>query len=372
MDFKIRRDVLLDGVQKTLGIVEKRTTMPILNNILLKAGEGRIRIIATNREIVLIADYEAEIAVPGDITVSARKLYEMIREVPAETLHFTLNDTNWITMSSGRIRYRMPGISAEDFPKVDEMEAVPFYRLSAEMIRDLINKTYFAMSTEEMRVNLNGTLIETEKDGDRSRLKLIATDGYRLSVAAADAGSAEFLQLEKGIIVPRKAVGEIRKLVEDEGKEVEIGARKGQCLIRSGNVLLKVNLIESDFPDYRKVVSMDRGTAVELDRAVFIQSLRRMGVISNEKYSGAVLRLTKGKMLLTSTNPDIGEASDEIEIDYNGKEVEAAYNVHYLIDAVEAIDDEKIVFEMRDALKPGTVRPAGPDGYLCVIVALKV
>ncbi|MFB3925052.1 MAG: DNA polymerase III subunit beta [Syntrophales bacterium] len=372
MEFRIKRDVLLEGVQRTLGIVEKRTTMPILNNILIRAGADKIRIIATNREIGLIADYEAGVKAPGEITLSARKLYEMIREVPGEDIHFEMNDANWITLTSGKMRYRIPGVSADDFPKVDDDDNVIYFKVNGGIIRDMINKTFFAMSTEEMRVNLNGALFETEQEGDQYRIKMVATDGYRLSLASADIGISEFLHLEKGIILPRKGISEIRKIIEADDHDVEIGAKKGQCLIKKENVLLKVNLIDSEYPDYRKVISMDREISVELDRELFLQSLRRMGVISSEKYSGVVIKLSNNKMLLNSTNPDIGEASDEMDISYSDKEIEVAYNVKYLLDAIEAIDDKKIIFEIREGLRPGTIRPAGSDGYQCVIVALKV
>ncbi len=372
MELKISREVLLDGVQKTLGIVEKRTTMPILNNILVKAGNGKVRIAATNREISLIADYDAEIVEPGEITLSARKLYEMIREIQGEQLHIDLSDSNWIHIRCGKTHFRVPGISAEDYPKIDEDENVGYYKIKGSILLDMIDKTFFAMATDETRVNLNGTLFEAEKIEDHFTVKMVATDGHRLSLASLDTGQGEFLTLEKGVIIPRKGMAEIRKVIEGDSQEIEIGIIKGFCVIRKENTVLKVSLIESDYPDYKRVIALPPGVDIELDREQFLRSLKRMGVISSEKYSGVKIKLQGSKILLNSNNPDVGEASDEIDIPQSDKEFEVGYNVRYMIDAVEAINEKNVILELRDGLRPGAIRPAQGDGFLCVIMPLKM
>ncbi len=372
MELKISREVLLEGVQKTLGIVEKRTTMPILNNVLVKTRDGKVRIAATNREISLIADYDADVVKPGEITLSARKLFEMIREIEGETIHVTVNDANWIQISCGKTNFKIPGISAEDYPKIDEDEDLGFFKIKGNLLLDMIGKTFFAMSSDETRVNLNGTLFEAEKKDGRVLLKMIATDGHRLSLASVDTGMEEFLTLEKGVIIPRKGIAEIRKLVESDDKELEIGTKKGFCVLRKENIVLKVSLIDSEYPDYRRVIALDEGVAIELDREQFLRSLRRMGVISSERYSGVKIKIQGSKILLNSNNPDVGEASDEIDIPKSDKAFEVGYNVRYLIDAVEAMTDKIVILELRDGLKPGAIKPAQGDGYLCVIMPLKM
>jgi DNA polymerase III subunit beta len=372
MELKISREILLEGVQKTLGIVEKRTTMPILNNVLLKTGNDKIRIIATNREISLIADYDAEIVKPGEITLSARKLFEMIREIQGGILHISMTDSNWILITCGKTTFKMPGISADDYPKIDEDGDIGFFKIKGDILLDMISKTFFAMSTDETRVNLNGTLFEAEKGAGHVLLKMVATDGHRLSLASVDTGMDEFLTLEKGVIIPRKGIAEIRKLVESDDKELEIGTKKGFCILRKDNMVLKVSLIDSDYPDYRRVIALDEGVAIELDREPFLRSLRRMGVISSERYSGVKIKIQGSKLLLNSNNPDVGEASDEIDIPKSDKDFEVGYNVRYLIDAVEAMNDKSVLLELRDGLRPGTIKPAQGDRYLCVIMPLKM
>ena len=364
--------MLLEGVQKTLGIVEKRTTVPILNNVLIKAGEGRIRLAATSREISLISDYEAAVMSPGEITISARKLFEMIHEVQGDVLHLDVNEANWIHITCGKTVFRLPGISADDFPKIDENEEVAFFKIKGSILRDIIGKTFYAMSMEETRVNLNGTLLETEVTDGKTFLKMVATDGHRLSLATANTGKEEFLSLEKGVIIPRKGISEIRKIIELDEEEIEIGTRKVVFIFRKGNVVLKVNLIDSDYPDYRKVLELDQGTPISLDREQLLRCLKRMSVISSEKFAGVKIKTQGSKFFLNSSNPDVGEASDELDISPAEKELEAGYNVQYLIEAIESVDEKTVILEIREGQRPGAVRPAEGNGYLCVIMPLKI
>lgn len=372
MEFFISRETILEGIQKTLGIVEKRTTLPILSNVLLRTGPGQLRVVATNREIGLIADYEADVIEPGEITLSARKLYEMIREIQGDVVHFKMNDVNWVSIKCGKVGYKIPGIGVDDFPNMTDDEETSFFKLKASTLREIIEKTFFAMSMEEMRIYLNGALLETEKEGERWIVRMVTTDGHRLAVASRDTGAQEFLNLEKGIILPRKGISEIRKLIEDCEGDVEVGVRKGMCVIKRDGVVLKVSLIDSEYPDYRKVLPKDKGSAIEFDREQMLRSLKRMNVIASEKYYGVKIKISGDKMLLNSTNPDIGEAYDEVDISPADKPIEIGYNVNYLIDAIEVIDEKKGLFEIRDGLKPASVTSCESNDYMCIIMPMKI
>ncbi len=372
MEFNIKREVLLEGIQKTLSIVERRTTMPILNNVLIRAVNKNIGIIATNREIGLIAYYDADVAGEGEITLSARKLYEMIREIQGDSIHFKMNEANWVSISCGKVSYRIPGIAADDYPKVESDEKITFFKIRNSIMTEMIVKTFFAMSQEEMRINLNGVFLETEKGETGHKVRMVATDGHRLSLVSMDIAEQGFMEMEKGIIIPRRGVSEIRKLVEDGDEEVEIGVEKGMLVMKKNHTVLKISLIDADYPDYKRVIAMEPGTAVEVDRDLFLHALRRMGVMVSDKFNGVKIKLAEDRMLLNSTNPDVGEANDEVDIARQDKEMEVAYNVKYLIDAVEVMDEEKVIFEMREGLRPGTLRPVVKDNYLCIVMPLKI
>jgi len=373
MKFSIQREFFLEGIQKTLSIVEKKTTMPILNNVLIRAEKNKITIVATDREIGLVADYEAEILDKGDVTVSARKLYEMIREIEGDTVQFEANENHRVTLTSQKIIYKIPGLPADDFPSVtDDRNELNFYKIKGQLIERLIRKTSFAMSADEMRKNLNGVFFETIDDGGKNKLRMIATDGHRLAMANVDTEGTPFPQMEKGVIIPRKGLGEIRRLIEDAPEEIFLGVRQGMCIIRTDSTMLRVSLVDADYPDYKRVIPTEKGVLVQFDKDTILHALRRMSVISSERYSGVIIKLEKGRMVLESANPDVGEAKDEIEVDYHDKEFSVGYNVKYLIDAIEVIDEKTLIFEIGAGMKPGVIRPAEKDDYLCIVMPLKI
>jgi DNA polymerase-3 subunit beta len=372
MEFTIKRDVFLSGIQKTLGIVEKKTTMPILSNLLIRTGENRIKIMATDREIGLVADYEAGIIREGDITLSARKLHEMVREIQGDMVHVAKNERDMVILTCNKAVYRIPGIPADDYPVVADLEELPMFKIKGSILREMIRKTAFAMSADEMRKNLNGVFMETENTGETTFIRMVATDGHRLSMARMDAGEKDFLAMEKGVIIPRKGLGEIRRLVDDEPGEVLLGIRPGVCIVKTGHTLLKVSLIDGEYPDYRRVIPAEQGVLISLEKDTFLHALRRMSVISSDKYNGVIVTLSPGQIVLNSTNPDVGEANDEIEVSYQGEERSVGYNVTYLADAIEVIDEERVEFEIGAGMKPGVIRAIGNENYFCIVMPLKL
>lgn len=372
MEFTIKRDLFLGGIQKTLGVVEKKTTMPILSNLLIRTGQNRIKIMATDREIGLVADYEAEIIREGDITLSARKLHEMVREIQGDTVRVAKNERDMVSLTCNKAVYRIPGIPADDYPVVADQEEIAMFKIKGSTLREMIRKTAFAMSADEMRKNLNGVFLETESAGETTFVRMVATDGHRLSMARMDAGVKDFLAMEKGVIIPRKGLGEIRRLVDDEPGEVFLGIRPGVCIVKTDHTLLKVSLIDGEYPDYRRVIPAEQGVVIGLEKDTFLHALRRMSVISSERYNGVIVTLSPGRLVLNSTNPDVGEANDEIEISYQGEEKSVGYNVTYLTDAIEVIDEEQVEFEIGAGMKPGVIRAVGNENYFCIVMPLKL
>ncbi|MBN2254432.1 MAG: DNA polymerase III subunit beta [Deltaproteobacteria bacterium] len=369
MEFNIDRSTFLESVQKTLGIVERKSTMPILNNLLLKTGDDQITVVATDREVGLVATYEADVVTQGDITIAARKLYEMIREIQGERVNVKKLDNNWMNVTCGKMEFRLPGIPAVDFPDVSEEEGVVYSRIKSGMLREMINKTYFAISTDEMRISLNGVFLKIE----RGAIEMVATDGHRLSIVKMPLDDGADIDIGSGgIIIPRKGVGEMRKLLEDEDGIVDIGIKTGVCILKKNNTILKMSLIDSDYPDYEKVIPTEKGVELVVNKEDMLHSLRRMGVISSDRFSGVKIQINNNKMVLSSTNTDIGEAHDEVDVIYSGKEFEVGYNVKYLIDAVDVVDEKEISFEMRESQGPAIVREAGNDSFKCIIMPLRL
>lgn len=374
MEFNINKNIFLKGIQKTLGIVEKKTTMPILSNLLIRTQGNRIKIIAADREIGLVADYEAEIVREGDITLSARKLHEMVREIQGDMIHVSKNEKDVVILTCKKEVYRIPGIPADDYPMVEDREGPPMYKIKGAVLGEMIRKTAFAISTDEMRKNLTGVFFETDRIDEALYIRMVATDGHRLSVMKVDIGEEEkdFLSMDKGVIIPRKGLSEIRRLVEDESGDVFMGINKGTCTLKTDHTLLKVSLIDGEYPDYRRVIPSERGIVVGVGKNTFLHALKRMSVISSERYSGVIITLSNDRMVLNSTNPDVGEANDEIEVSYQGEERSVGYNVTYLIDAIDVIDEEWVDFEIGMAMKPAVIRAVGNENYFCIVMPLKL
>ena len=223
-----------------------------------------------------------------------------------------------------------------------------------------------------MRKNLNGVFLETELLGDNMGLRMVATDGHRLSLMKVDTGEKEFLALEKGVIIPRKGLTEIRRLMEDTPGEVSMGIRQGMVMIRTDHTLLKVSLIDGEYPDYKRVIPVEKGVLVEMEKDKLLHALRRMSVISSERYNGVIMTLSEGRIVLSSNNPDVGEANDEIEVIYQGEERSVGYNVAYLTDAVEVIDEERVELEIGAGMKPAVIRAVGNESYFCIVMPLKL
>jgi len=374
MEFNINKNMFLKGIQKTLGIVEKKTTMPILSNLLIRTQPGRIRVVAADREIGLVADYEAEIIREGDITLSAKKLYEMVREIQGDIIHVSKTEKDVVILTCKKEVYRIPGIPAADYPTVEDHEGLPMKKIKGALLGEMIRKTLFAISTDEMRKNLTGVFFEFEADrvGETPFVRMVATDGHRLSVMKVDVGEDDLLTMDKGVIIPRKGLNEIRRLVEEEPGDLFIGINKGACTLKTDHTLLRVSLIDGEYPDYKRVIPSERGVVVGVGKDVFLHALRRMNVISSERYSGVIISLFNGKMVLNSTNPDVGEANDEIEVSYQGEERSVGYNVTYLIDAIGVIDEEWVDLEIGMAMKPAVIRAIGNENYFCIVMPLKL
>lgn len=372
MEFTVDRHVFQEAVQRTLGIVERKTTIQILNNILIKAGDGTVRIVATDREIGLVADYEAQILSGGEITLNAKKLHEMVREMDGDTVLFRTTENNQAHIVSGKAEYRIPGISAEDFPEVRREEDVPFFTLPSKFLRNMVRKTFYAASTDENRTSLNGAFFK--KEG--RTLEMVATDGHRLALVRQEIpdgrGEADDGIVVEGVIIPRKGLNEIRKMVEDGTGSVDMGIRNHVCVIRKQDSMLRVSLVDAQYPDYRRVIPADTGVAVRVEKKKIMQSLRRMAVMSTEHYSGVIITLREGIMKLNSTNPDLGEANEEIEIDFRDGTFSVGYNIRYLIEGIESIDDDEISFEMRSKGGPGVIRIPDDDTCLGIVMPIKI
>ena len=380
MELSMQRNTLLAGVQKTLGVVKRGQSYRFL--IMCSLGQRGIRLGLWRqiREISLIADYDANVIVEGDITLSARKLYEMIREIQGDLVYLKKDEHNTVTITCGKIVYKILGVPADDFPNIGDDIAVELFRIKGSALSELIRKTFPAMSTDEMKRDLSGVFFKIEKDGSACVAKMVATDGFRLAVSCVgievcpDEGrEVEFCGLDKGIIIPRKGVVEIRRLIETSNitDDVIMGVQGGMCVIKTNNATLKVSLVDAGYPDYHRVIPVDMGDVVCFNKDTVLHALKRMNVVSTEGCDGVIIKLVKNGMMMSSSNPDVGEANEDVEVSYNGEEIEVGYNVNFLIDAMEVIDEEKVTFDVGVGVRPGIIKALDNDNYVCAVMPMR-
>jgi DNA polymerase-3 subunit beta len=371
MEFAIQRDDLLKGLQKSQSVAEKRSSMPILSNVLLEAGEGELRLTATDLEVSFTGTYAAQVVAGGAVTVQARKFYEIVKELPAQEIRVVGKENQWLHVSSGSTEYNLVGLPADDFPKVMKCEAVEWVELEAGFLKDMIEKTIYAVSTEETRYNLSGIYFEKTQIKEGLGLRLVATDGHRLSLMEKALPEVEKFGFSKGVIIPRKGMHELTRLL-DEGDRVQISFSDNTAIFRIGQSTLMMRLVEGEFPDYNTVIPKKFSRILDVDRAKFMEMLRRMAIISTERYRGVRCNLFPDRMEIISNNPEIGDAREEIPVSYQGEEMTVAFNPRYFLDALSVMRSPMIQAKMVDESSACAVSGAEDEGFVGVVMPMRL
>lgn len=368
MEFKAKRGDLLTTLYWTQSIVERRNTMPILANVLIEAQKGEVRLTATDLEVGVRGGVEGTVSKEGTVTVNAKKLYEIIREVPNDQVQIKRLENDWVEIRSGKSVFKIVGMDAKEFPQFPAFDTKSLSTVPAATIRGMIERTIFAVSTDETRYSLNGVFIEKGQDG---KAKMVATDGHRLAYEERDIGS---IGITKGLILPRKGLAELKKLLDDSDEGVvSIGFQENMALVGKDKVELFMRLIDGDFPDYTKVIPQENPNIAKVDHSELLQALRRVSILSNERYKGIKMEFSEDKVSLSASNPDLGEAVEEIEADYKGKDISIGFNARYLMDVLAVLGgDGDIDIELKDELSPSIIRKAIHQGYLYVLMPMRL
>ena len=374
MKIKIERKELLTGIQRVQGVVEKRNTMPILSHILMEAQREKISLFATDLEIGIQGTYPAEIIEPGRLTFSARKLYEIVREFPEGKVEITGEAKNWVVIQSGKSHFRIVGLPPEEFPTPPTSDAESKLPIDAAVLSDLIRRTLYASGENDARYILNGILVQfQEESGKKKVIRFVATDGHRLSLAetpvTADTGHLP----EQNIIVPKKAILEIKKALDEgeDGGAPELAIGKNQLVFRRGAFILTSRLMEGNYPNYRQVIPTGNDKRVSVNRAALEGGLRRVSLLAREKTNAVKFQLDNGRMLLSSNNPEMGEASEEVAASFAGEGFSTGFNARYLLDALSVLEGEEATLEFKDALSPCLIKEEG-KGFLAVVMPMRV
>jgi len=374
MKIKIARDELLTGLQRVQGVVEKRNTMPALSNILLETKQDGVELVATDLEIGIRGHYKAEVLEPGSVSVSARKLFEILREMPDSEITFTTQENNWVQIQAGKIQFKIVGLAASEFPALPTVEREGRVAISGSGLAALIRKTLFAVGDNDARYILNGLLITLLSTDRKVTMRLVGTDGHRLAVAESELSQDAVSEIPKEIraIIPRKAAQEMRRLLEEEAGEPLLGFTKNLVTFQRSGVFLTSRVMEGTYPNYQQVIPKDNSKKATVERTALEAALRRVAVLSRDKTNAVRITLDSGMLTLYTSNPDLGEATEELPVQYRGESLTTGFNARYLLDALAAMESETVHLEMKTALSPCVLRPEGDPGFLCVVMPMKV
>jgi DNA polymerase-3 subunit beta len=364
MQVQVDRDAFLRGLQMVSNIVEPRQTMPILANVLLEGTDETLRMTATDLEVGVRVAIPAKVAVSGSITLSARKLVDIAKELPAVPLSLKVQDNAWVALRAAGASYKLVGLGPGDFPAVGEAGSPSWVTVDGQLLRDMLGHTTFAISHDESRYALNGVLFSLRE----RELRLVATDGHRLALAIRSLAAPG--ESVSGI-VPRKAVHEIARIV-GSGEEVEFAVGENQFMLKMPSVLLIARLIEGTFPNYEQVVPKAHPHRLVISRNALSSALRRVSVLSEERTKPTKFFFSAGSLKLTAYSPDFGEAEEQLEIEYTGEDMTIGFNSRYVLDALGAQTGEQVVLEVKDGLSPGVIKSFENDGSLCVIMPMRI
>ena len=374
MKLKISRGELLTGFQRVQGVVEKRNTMPILSNMLFEAKGDQVILFATDLEIGIRGTYKAEVSRPGGVTVSARKLYEIIRELPEGVVTISSNDEHRVEIEAGKSEFKVLGLPPQEFPAMPTVESEPLMSMDRKILSDLIRKTVFAAGDNNARYILNGLLVTLYAKDKKRFLRFVGTDGHRLAVMERplEDGKGRGIPQEQTAIIPKKAALEIKKLLEENEEGPELGVSKNQMIFKRGGLLLLARLMEGSYPNYQQVIPKENEKRVAVNKTELEGALRRVSILSREKTSAIKLVLEPDTLTLSSSNPEMGEAKEVIAAKFGQEGLTTGFNARYLLDALAAVDSEEAVLEFKDALSPCIIRQPDDPDYLCVVMPMRV
>ena len=372
MKLKIKKEEILKGLQRIQGVVEKKNTMPILSNMLLTADDNGVEIVATDLEIGLRGRYAAEVERSGSVTVSAKKMYEIVRELPVEDIQIKVEDGNWVKIISGQSHFKLVALPKDEYPALPDVAEEGMIAIEGETLREMIKKTLYSVGENDARYVLNGLFVHMTQGKGGLNVRMVGTDGHRLSMIDR---VIDAKHKEESMIIPKKAMMELRRLLEEDTSgttELRLGFSKNHALFKRDGLVMVSKLIDGNYPNYLQVVPAKSTKKVAVSKDLFSHAVKRVSILSKEKTNAVKMQLEKDVLTLSTNNPEVGEASEELAVDYKGEAITIGFNSRYLMDVLSAMDRATIALELNDSLSPCLVTEEGDEHYKCVVMPMRV
>lgn len=371
MNITVGTEDFLRILGRTQGVVDRRHSMAILTNLVINAGAGEISVIATDLEVSLRQTLAAKVTEPGSVALSARKLFEIIRESSSPEVTVRGLDSHWVGVAYGRSNFRLMGIDAAEHPGMPSSNVTSddstSFELEIEELSEIIEKTLFAVSHDDTRSNLAG--VNLDCGSKKGTIRLVATDGHRLAVVDR---KAKGTSPKEGVILPRKGLSEVLKVLPEITGTAVVRLAGNEAIVELPGCTLSMRLVEGTFPDYKQVVPKESPNVAHIDRDALLQTVRRVSLLSSEKARGIRLGLSPGRLEVSANNPDIGEASEDLEVEYSGPDLEIGFNARYILEVLQVFpESSKVELGLGDQVSPGVIK--GPDpGYSYVVMPMRI
>ncbi|MDX1443652.1 MAG: DNA polymerase III subunit beta [Gammaproteobacteria bacterium] len=365
MKFQVQRETLLKPVQAVMGVVERRQTMPVLSNVLMIAEKGQLRLTGTDLEVELVSSIPLDAAEDGEITVPGRKLLDILKALPDDAMLDISLDKDRLVIRSGKSRFTLATLPAAEFPLIEDINTQSSFEIDQGMLKTLFDRTAFSMAQQDVRYYLNGLMLELRE----SVLRAVATDGHRLALYDVDADVGGSNQQ---VIVPRKGILELQRLLGDSEDSLKLDVGSNHIRIEMEGLRFTSKLIDGRFPDYERVIPQGGDKELVMDRQLLKEALGRTAILSNEKYRGIRLMLSAGTLKIQAHNPDQEEAEEELEIDYNGEELEIGFNVTYLMDALGAVHGDEVTVGLSDPNSSCLIEEPGNEKARYVVMPMRL
>jgi len=367
MHIRVERDAFVDALGPVQSVVEVKKALPILSHVLLDAGQDNLSLFGTDLDVGLRKEVAAEVIKSGAITLSAKKLYEITKELPSASIELQADPDLQVAISCQRSNFRMKGLSREEFPSLPDLRGGDELVLEARLFRDLLRTTLFAVSSDQTRYALTGVLLQVQSDG----LHMVATDGHRLALVRMarpeTSGTVVF-----DALIPKKAMGEAAKITRDGMGDIKIRLSENQLILQQDRTTLVARLIDGQFPNYDQVVPPFAPNHINISKDALHGALRRTSAIMGERTTPTEFDFQAGRVLVSCVNMDLGEAHEEVEIAYAGEGLKIGFNARYILDFLSSVDSTEITLHLTDPLSPAIFRSAGDDTYSCVIMPMRI
>ena len=371
MDITVSKSELNKSISVIQSIVEKRTTMPILANVLLSAADGKLKISASDLEITAVSLSNASVNTPGSTTVSARVFSELVRELPEGEIKIKLTEGERLEITTQKSKFKIIGISSDEYPSLPGVSFKTKGKINAAVLLEMINKTLYAVSQDETRFNLNGVCCEIETSKKEKTLKMVSTDGHRLALINRSVKDFDF---KERVIIPRKGLNEIKKVIENEkDSDIGIDINEGFLIVETKDFKVSMRLIDAEYPDYNQVIPKQKGTVALIPANDLIKALRRVSLLVTDKGKGIRLDFSKDLLRINSSSPELGEANEEISINFSGKQTSVGFNAKYLLDfALTIQENQNIALEINGELGPGKFYTEQDESYFGIIMPMRL